>query len=422
MTRRLAIDGGRPAFEEPRITGVPNVVPRSALLERLNGALDRGRLTNHGPLVAELEERISDHLGVGAIAVSNGTQALLVAGRALGLGGRIAVPSWTFVGTAHAVKLLGAEPVFVDVDDDHVMDPIDLASRATRGPIDGIMPVHLFGRACDVGSIGTIGASLGAPVLYDGAQSLGTTTSGRDVTAFGDATAISLHATKWFSAVEGGLIAATDEGLLDECRQLRNFGFTGPVSVPTVGTNAKLSELHAAYALAMFERIDELAAANEARYAAYAAALAGVPGVRLVDTGPTGTTARPYVVAELDAAHRHHRDDLWRALWAEGVQACRYFTPGVHRLEVYAGVDPGAELPTTERLAASCLALPTGDSISVTDANLIGELLAELLGRAAAGSATASWADPGRHADASSDSAATAAATDQTVPDVAVGV
>ncbi len=368
-----------PSLDPPVRTGTPNEIDRTALFALIGDALDRRRLTNDGPFVRELEERLAERCGAHVVAVANGTMALTVAGQALGLRGRIAVPSWTFAGTVSAIVSLGATPVFVDVGADHVMDPAELARVAADG-LDGVVPVHLFGRACDTDALGVVAGGLGVPVLYDAAQALGTTRLGVPVGALGTAATFSLHATKWFSTVEGGLITTTDAALADECRRLRFFGFDHRGRVAGVGTNAKMSELHAAVGLTQLDRYDGLRSANEERYGAYRAALADVPGVHLVDTGPDGTTARPYVVVEVDGPLLGHRDRLWRSLAAEGVHTRRYFHPGVHRLGPYRTHAAGAHLPVTERLAATSLSLPTGDAVTVETAARIGVLVGRLVG------------------------------------------
>ncbi|MEO1060707.1 MAG: DegT/DnrJ/EryC1/StrS family aminotransferase [Actinomycetota bacterium] len=372
--RQLAVEGGAPLFAEPVRVGAPNRVDGERLATAIRQVIDRRRLTNDGPLAREYEERLGELCGAHAVLVVNGTAALLVAGRALGLSGRIAVPSWTFVASVHAVSLLGAEPVFVDVDESHTMDPLALERIAAAGAIDGVMPVHLFGGACDIEAIGLQAAGMDVPVLYDGAQALGTTIRDHPIGRFGTASAFSLHATKWMSAIEGGFITTEDAALAEECRRRRNFGIVGPDAVAMVGTNAKMSELHAAAGLVQLDRFDELAAHNEACFAAYRAVLDPCPDVSLLDVGPTGTSARPYVAIELAA----DRDVILAALAAEGVDCRRYFFPGVHRFPPYADLPLVEPLPVTERLAAGCLALPTGDQLTPSDARRIGELVVEL--------------------------------------------
>lgn len=375
----FAILGGPAAFAEPLHVGRPNVGNRERLLARINDALDRRRLTNSGPLVEELEAQLARFLDVPhCVVMSNGTAALEVLIRALGLSGEVIVPSLTFVATAHALLWLGLQPVFCDVDPQtHNLDPVQVA-RLITPRTSAILGVHLWGRPCAVDALSALAERHGLHLLFDAAHAFGNRHANRPIGGFGSAEVFSFHATKFFNTLEGGAVTTRDDGLAQRLRLMRNFGFRDFDDVVDVGTNAKLNELGAAMGLTLLEEIDDLLAVNRRNYAAYAAGLAGVPGVTLTPYAPATAANHQYVVLEVDAATLGlSRDELVQLLWAENVLARRYFYPGCHRMEPYRTLlpDVGARLPQTERLTERLLCLPTGGGVSAETATTITNLI-----------------------------------------------
>ncbi len=367
------------------MTGAPNGIDREAVYRRLDAMFDRNRLTNNGPLVREFEEAIASIVGVDhVVAVSNGTLALLVGAVGLGATGDVIVPSWTFAGTVQPLVWAGLRPRFVDVDPlTHSLDPASVrAALSQRGAdtaeVGLVVPVHLWGRPCDVEAIDRAASEAGVPVLYDAAHAFGATHSGTPVGNFGQAEIFSFHATKWMSSIEGGAITTNDAALADHCRRLRNFGFAGEGDIPVSGINAKMSEMHAAVGLTQLERFDTIRAANRERYEAYAAAFDSAsstrPSVRLAPVTNAGSSPHGYVVVEILADHPEPARALQSLLDAENVRTRRYFAPGVHRLGAFDSTDTGP-LPVTETLAQRCLSLPTGEAITTEDAVTIAGLV-----------------------------------------------
>jgi len=373
--RRLAIDGGTPAFTRPRLTGAPNDIDREAVYRRLDAMFDRHRLTNNGPLVREFEDAIGGIVGVdNVVAVGNGTLALLIGAVGLGATGDVLVPSWTFAGTVQPLVWAGLRPRFVEVAPlTHSLDPASLAA-ALDDAVGLVVPVHLWGRPCEIGTIDSLAAQAGVPVLFDAAHAFGSTHGGVAVGNFGSAEIFSFHATKWMTSIEGGALTTSDDDLADHCRRLRNFGFAGEGDIPVSGINAKMSEMHAAVGLTQLERFDAIRAINRERYEAYTTALAGHPAVRVAPVANAGSSPHGYVVIEVEADHPEPARALQTILDAENVRTRRYFAPGVHKLGAFASADT-ASLPVTESLAQRCLSLPTGESISTDDAVTIAGLV-----------------------------------------------
>ena len=184
----LAVFGGPVAFSQPIHVGRPNIGNRQRFLERMQDLLDRRWLSNDGPLVQEFEHRIAEQLQVKhCVAMVNGTVALQIAIRATGMSGEILVPSFTFIATVHALQWQGIVPVFCDIDPaTHTLDVSRLESRITQAT-QGIIGVHLWGRACDVVGIETVAKKFNLPVIYDAAHAFGCTTGGKKIGGFGQA-------------------------------------------------------------------------------------------------------------------------------------------------------------------------------------------------------------------------------------------
>jgi dTDP-4-amino-4,6-dideoxygalactose transaminase len=383
----LAVLGGRPAFEQPRFVGTPNLGDRSRLLERCADVLDRRWLTNNGRYVQEFEARVADLAGVPhAVAMCNATVALQVLVRALGLTGEVIVPSFTFVATAHVLEWERLTPVFADVDPaTHNLDPAQVA-RLITPRTSAILGVHLWGRPCAVDELTALAGRHGLRLLFDAAHAIGCTHRRRPLGSFGDAEVFSFHATKVVNSLEGGAVLTADAALAERLRRMRNFGFVGFDQVECLGTNAKMHEFSAAMGLCSLEGLETFVAANRRNLEAYRRGLAGLPGLDVIRYDTREKNNSQYVIVEVDpAACPLDRDELVRVLTAENVVARRYFYPGCHRMEPYRTRYPwwDRSLPATNLLAARLMALPSGTAVSAADVDGICALIRLALEHAA---------------------------------------
>lgn len=375
----LAIFGGAPTFKEKLHVGRPNVGNRERLLERFNDILDRRWFSNNGYYVQEFERRITNMIGVKhCIAMCNGTVALEIAIRALGLSGEVIVPSMTFIATAHALQWQKTTPVFCDIDPQtYNLDP-RCAEKMITPSTTGIIGVHLFGRPCDTEALDEIARRHDLRLLYDAAHAFGCSHKERMIGSFGDAEMFSFHATKFFNTFEGGAIVTNDDDLAAKIRLMKNFGFSGYDNVIYLGTNGKMSEVSAAMGLTGLESLDEFIKVNYRNYKKYQKDLEGIPGVQLMTYNEAEKCNYQYIILEVDEqTDGIARDQLVQILHAENVLARRYFYPGCHRMMPYRSYFPhaGLMLPETERLANRLLALPTGRSTTEEDIGQICSLL-----------------------------------------------
>ena len=383
----LAAFDGLPLFPEPVAVGRPNLPDEALLFRRLGGMLRSRWLTNDGPAVREFEDRVRQHLGVAhAIACSNATTGLQLVARALDLRGEVILPSFTFIGTAHALEWLGLRPVFCDIDPQtHGIDPARIEALITQQTC-AVLGVHVWGRPCAIEELKDIADRHHLLLLFDAAHAFGCSYRMVSLGGFGNAEVFSFHATKVINACEGGIVATNDAALADRLRRMRNYGFVDSGDVVCRGTNAKLSEAHACMGLASLEILAQVIDRNHANYAAYQNQLRDIPGVRSLPVSPGERYHHHYVVTEIDEAlFGLHRDVLESILAAEGVLARRYFHPGCHRMAPYSNCPKThASLRHTEALADRVLCLPTGMQISPDEAASIGGLLRFCFDNAAA--------------------------------------
>ncbi len=357
----LAINGAPPAFDIPLHVGRPNIGDREAFLKRVNQILDNQWLTNNGPMVQEFERRIAEHLGVKhCVAMCNGTIALEIGIRALGLEGEVIVPSWTFVATAHALYWQGITPVFADINPDtHNLDP-DAVRRMITPRTTGIIGVHLWGRAAPIDELQAIADEHGLKLMFDAAHAFGSTYKGQTIGRFGACEVLSFHATKAFNSLEGGAVVTNDDALAEAMRLMRNFGFAGYDNVIHPGTNGKMIEICAAMGLTNHDGHAEVVTCNKRTHAAYRAALAGIPEISVLVYDPAEQNSHHYVVIEVDKSSAATRDKIVAALQAENILARKYFWPGAHMMKPYRDLFPhsGLLLPMTEQLAERVIVLP----------------------------------------------------------------
>lgn len=376
----LAIFGNTPAFKHQLHVGRPNIGNRERLLQRINDILDCRWLTNNGQYVRELEKRISEFLGVKhCLAMCNGTVALEIAVRALGLHDEVIVPSFTFVATAHALQWQEITPVFCDVaPGTHHLDPKRVEELITPRTT-GILGVHVWGQACDISSLTELAHRHRLRLIFDAAHAFACSYKGQMIGNFGSAEVFSFHATKFFNSFEGGAVVTNDDELAEKLRFMRNFGFAGYDNVDYVGINGKMSEVCAAMGLTSLESLDEFIEINYRNYKAYERGLASVPGVQLHLYDESEQSNYQYIIVEVDETIAGiNRDRLVEILHAENVLARRYFYPGCHRMEPYRSYFPhaGLLLPETERLTTRVMSLPTGTAV---DAGIV-EQLCDLIG------------------------------------------
>lgn len=237
----------------------PFLPPKEDYDQYLADIWKRAWLTNHGPLVNDLELKLKEYLGLDHLLfLSNGTIALQLAIRALELKGEIITTPFSFVATTSCVAWENCTPVFVDIDPhSYNIDPAKIEASITD-KTTGILATHVYGNPCDIDAISRIAEKHKLKVIYDAAHCFGTLYKGKSVFAYGDISTTSFHATKLFHTVEGGAVFTNSPALTKKLASLRNFGFSGYEQFDGIGVNGKNSEFHAAMGLCNLRYIDEI--------------------------------------------------------------------------------------------------------------------------------------------------------------------
>jgi len=357
-----AILGGEPAFAEPVYFTRPAVPNRDRLADLIDHVCESRWFTNEGMLVASLEERLAERLGVQwCAAFCNGTTALQAALHVLDLSGEVITTPFTFPATVHAIAWSGLVPVFCDIDPDtYNLDP-EAAAALVSERTSALLPVHVFGNPCDVEALERLAARHDLRVVYDAAHAFGVSAGGRGIGTWGDLTALSFHATKVFHTAEGGAVAGAGAELFDRIASLRNFAIRDEDEVRGIGINGKMSEVHAALGLALLDRVDDETSARACLRARYMERLAGVAGVRFQRVAPDTEPNHAYFTIDIDAqGFGLTRDQVRSGLMYENIVARRYFSPLCSENPYYRRLPSASpdRLPNAHAAAARILCLP----------------------------------------------------------------
>lgn len=333
----------------------------SEFIPYLEQIWENKQLTNNGPFHQQLEAALCVHLGVEHVALfSNGTIALITALQALRISGEVITTPFSFVATTHSLHWNGITPVFADIDPETFnLDPHRVEAAITPSTT-AIMPVHVYGRPCEVDAIQKMADTYGLKVIYDAAHAFGVRLNGQSVLNFGDMSVLSFHATKVFNTFEGGAIVCRDLATKQRIDFLKNFGFADEVTVVAPGINGKMNELQAAFGLLQLKHIR---AAHDRRRIIdwrYREVLSAVEGIHL-PSYPQGVDQNySYFPILVRDRYSLTRDALYQEMRRLGIYARRYFYPLISEFPTYRGLrSSGADnLPCATRLAQEVLCLP----------------------------------------------------------------
>lgn len=337
---------------------------KPAVLERVAGVIAQGRYVL-GPEVEAFESELAAFLHVRhVVGVANGTDALTIALRALGVrpGDEVVVPSFTFYATAEAVANAGARPVFCDVDHDTRNITAETVRAAMTPRTSAVIAVDLFGYPAPVPEL----HELGLPVLEDAAQALGASLDGRCAGALGNAATISFYPSKNLGCFgDGGAIATDDDEVAELARALRFHGSRDKRDFQYVGYNSRLDELQAAILRVLLPHLGDWVRGRQAAAKAYLQA--GIDNHVRVPSVAEGVEPawHLYVVEHEDP------DTLGRALAQAGIESRSYYRTPIHRQPAMAPFAEGAKLPVTEQLARTNLALPMSPTLGAEEARQV---------------------------------------------------
>jgi dTDP-4-amino-4,6-dideoxygalactose transaminase len=346
-------------------------------LEEYVGYLERiwasNQLTNNGPLVKELEAKLKEFLGVKHLFfVSNGTIALQIAIKALGLHDEIITTPFSYVATISSIVWEGCQPVFVDIDPETLCLNPDLIEAAITPRTTAILAVHVYGHPCAVERIQAIADRHGLKVIYDAAHAFGVRYKGPSLLTHGDISTLSFHATKLFHTVEGGALVTNDDEIAHRIGYMRNFGHKGPEDFWGLGINGKNSEFHAAMGLSILPAIDTIIAERKRLSEMYDRLLSHANSLR--PRSPSGTL---YNYAYYPVLFRSAVEllSVRTNLNANNIFPRRYFYPSLNTLNYV----PTSQMPVSESTSERVLCLPLYDSLGDENLGLITGIVRKAL-------------------------------------------
>ena len=336
-------------------------------------------ITNNGSFHRRLEEELASYLKVPYVSLfTNGTLPLITALQALRVTGEVITTPYSFVATTHALWWNGIKPVFVDIDPaTGNIDP-DKIEAAITPKTTAIMPVHVYGKPCDVRRIQEIADKYGLKVIYDAAHAFGVEVDGESILNAGDMSTLSFHATKVYNTIEGGAMVMHDEQTKRRIDYLKNFGFAGETEVVAPGINSKMDEVRAAYGLLNLRQVDAAIEARRRVAVRYREALRGVEGIAFWDDMPGVKHNYSYFPIFVDAAqYGMTRDELYTKMKGQGVLGRRYFYPLISDFTTYRGLPSATRenLPVATKMAESVICLPMHHVLTEFDVERILDTL-----------------------------------------------
>lgn len=334
-----------------------------------------GWVTNNGPLVKELEKRLAEYLGVkNIVLVANGTIAMEIAYRLLHLKGEVITTPFSFVATTSSLVSNGLKPVFADIDPQTFnLDPDNIEALITE-QTSAIVPVHVFGNACEVEAIQEVADRHALNVIYDAAHAFGAKYKGESVLNYGDVSTLSFHATKLFHTIEGGALVINDDALVEEARFLINFGIDGPDSVKSLGTNAKMNEFEAAMGLCVLDDIENIIDRRREVFERYERGLKDIVTLQKQNINSTHTYSYFPVLFETEDQTLYVK----QALNDADIFPRRYFYPSLDTLPY---IEESDIMHVSRDTSSRILALPMYPDLSKEDQNRIITIIQSKTGR-----------------------------------------
>lgn len=372
---------------------LPNLDEFHELLKQI---WDSKWITNNGQFHKKLEAALKQYLGVNEVSLfTNGTLPLLTALQALRITGEVITTPYSFVATTHSIWWAGCKPVFVDIDPrTGNLDPEKIEAAITP-KTTAIMPVHCYGKPCDVRRIKEIADTYGLKVIYDAAHAFALEIPKNEedynvafgkspahggaedckvetesILNWGDMSTLSFHATKVYNTIEGGAMIMPNAETKKRIDYLKNFGFAGETTIVGPGINSKVDEMRSAYGLLNLKQVDSAIAARRQVAIKYSEALRGMEGVTFFDDMPGVKHNYSYFPIFIDEKlFGMSRDELYFKMKEANVLGRRYFYPLISEFSTYRGLESAnpANLPNAHKMADSVICLPMHHALSDSD-------------------------------------------------------
>jgi dTDP-4-amino-4,6-dideoxygalactose transaminase len=379
-----AILGGAPAFPGGLKLMRPYVPPLEEMQPFLSQIRETGVVSNFGPFARRFETALAERLQVRhCLTLANLSSGLMYMPVAARLeGGEVIMPSFTFMATAHSMKLGGLTPVFVDIDPETLtLDPRSVEAAITPRSV-AVIGVHTYGTPCDINALEEICSRHRLTLFFDSAHGLGSSYAGKPLGGFGLAEGFSTSATKVLTTMgEGGFICTDDDQFADRVRMARNWGHNGDYNARFASIVSKMPEFAAAAGLLELARLDVYLQNRRTYVARLKELLVAVEGIRfpIVRAGDE-SGFKDLAILISSEQFGMDRDTLVTALTSEGIETRRYFHPVLHKMDAYMACDGSKRvpLPNTQKASREVICLPLhnemDDSILVRLADAIARI------------------------------------------------
>ena len=367
----------------------PYMPPKETVMKYLDSLWKTRWLTNNGPLVQELENKLKDKLNVDDIVVfANGHLALDSAFRVYGFkeGSEVITTPYTFVSTVNAIEMNGLKPVFCDIkESDCTIDENKIEELITEKTV-AICPVHVYGFPCNTEKIEEIAKRHNLKVIYDSAHAFGVRLNGKGIASFGDMSMFSMHATKVFHTVEGGAVAFSQKDLREKLKMQKNFGLKDKEDAHIAAFNAKMSDMHAAVGLANLESFESQVNKRKELVYRYIRNIEKINGgcknskITLFDFNRENVDYNyAYFPVLINNELGVSRDVMAERLWIEkNINARKYFSPLISDMTYYKNKYGEVNTPIAKDISKRVLTLPLYYELSLEEVDYITESIEEI--------------------------------------------
>lgn len=346
---------------------------KEKLFHYIDEIYENNWVTNYGPLVQRLERRLAEYLGVkNIVLVANGTVALEIAYRTLGIKGFVVTTPFSFVATTSSLVTNGLLPIFADINPNTFNIDPDTIEEVITPNTSAILGVHVFGNACEVEKIDKIAKKHNLNVIYDAAHAFGIKYREQSILNYGDISTLSFHATKLFHTIEGGALIINDDTLVEKARYLINFGIENTESIPELGTNAKMNEFEAAMGLCVLDDMELIKQNRKIILKKYQTELQGL--VEFQEQNQNATQNYSYLPIVLENEDQLKR--VQKALNEQQIFPRRYFYPSLDTLSY---IEPKQYCLISRDISKRILCLPMYADLSEIQQNVIIKIIKEAL-------------------------------------------
>lgn len=355
----------------------PVLPPFNEYIKEIESIWETNWLTNDGPKSIIFLEQLKKYLGVSnAQLYTNGHLALEIAVSALNLKGEVITTPFTFVSTTHAILNNGLTPVFCDIEPDTYTIDVSKIEELITDKTSAILPVHVYGNVCNIEEIKKIADRYNLKVIYDAAHAFGVNYKDKGIGVYGDISMFSLHATKVFHSIEGGILSYNDTSLTFNLIALRNFGINGFNEISLSSINAKMNEFQASMGICNLKHIDEYIDNRKKCVEVYRERLSNIEGIILCKPNVHATENYAYMPVQfVQKEFGYSRDEVCEILNKNEIFPRKYFYPLTSNMPLFKQFDTKNNLIVANKIAENIVTLPLYADLTTDDVHKICDII-----------------------------------------------